>query len=218
MGEASVERAAGDRSVAPVRRRDRAFAEPEWLDRLLATAPLGQIALVWRRRPLIHTTLFWYDGVAIYWHSAAAGTFGSVLARGARRGAFTVSELGRILPAATPFAFSAEYASAVCRGTARVVRDGAEKRRVLEGVMAKYAPHLAPGTDYAPMPDRDIAVPQVYRLSIDAWGGKHNIKPLDQPGFAYAAESFIAAERTAGRVTTRLGPHLAATPRQGSGA
>lgn len=214
MDGASAVRSGGERAVAPVRRRDRAFAEPAWLGRRLATAALGQVALTWRRRPLLHTTLFWYDGAAIYWHSAAAGTLGSVLARGARRAVFTVAELGRILPAATPFAFSAEYASVVCQGTARVVRDGAEKRRALEGVMAKYAPHLAPGTDYAPMPDRDVAVPSVYRLSIEEWGGKHNVRSLDQPGFAYAAESFIAAERAAGRLTVRPGPHLTAVGRR----
>ncbi len=209
--------ASRDTAVIPVRRRDRAFAEPEWLDRLLATAALGQLALVRQGRPLIHTTLFWYDGAAMFWHSAAAGSLAAALARGARRAAFTVAELGRILPAATPFAFSAEYASVVCEGMARTVRNGAQKRRALEGIMAKYAPHLAPSADYAPMPDKDVAVPNVYRLDIEVRVGKHNIRPLDQAGFAYPAASFIAAERSAGRVTTRPpGPHLTAATRRGS--
>jgi nitroimidazol reductase NimA-like FMN-containing flavoprotein (pyridoxamine 5'-phosphate oxidase superfamily) len=199
-----------DKPVTEVRRKDRAFAEAEWIGWLLATAAVGQFAIAWEGQPLIHSSLFWYDGAGIYWHTAAAGKLSAVLDRGAQRACFTVAELGRILPAATPFAFSAEYASVVCYGTARIVRDGAEKRRALEGIMAKYAPQLAPGVDYAPMPDRDIAVPNVYRLAIDARIGKHNVKPPDQPGFAYPCASFIDAERAAGRMTIQPGPHLTA--------
>jgi nitroimidazol reductase NimA-like FMN-containing flavoprotein (pyridoxamine 5'-phosphate oxidase superfamily) len=201
-----------DQAATRVRRKDRAFAEPEWINRFLVTAAVGQFAFVWEGQPLIHSSLFWYDGADIYWHSASAGRLAAVLAWGEQRACFTVAEFGRILPAATPLAFSAEYASVVCEGMARTVRDSTEKRRVMEGIVAKYAPQLVPGTDYTPMPDHDVAIPDVYRLAIDARVGKHNIKPLDQPGFAYPEPSFIDAKRAAGHITTRPGPHLPATP------
>ncbi|MGI8856871.1 MAG: hypothetical protein ACR2JW_14065, partial [Thermomicrobiales bacterium] len=71
-----------------------------------------------------------------------------------------------------------------------------------------HAPQLAPGVDYMPMPDRDVAVPNVYHLVIEARIGKHNVKPPDQTGFAYPWSSFIDAERAADRVTIQPGPHL----------
>jgi nitroimidazol reductase NimA-like FMN-containing flavoprotein (pyridoxamine 5'-phosphate oxidase superfamily) len=166
-----------------VRRKDRLFTEDAWLDQLLATAALGQFALVWEGKPLIHTSLFWYDGTDIFWHTAAAGKLASVLEQGECDAVFTVSELGRILPAATPFAFSAEYASVVCHGVAHTVRETKDKRRVLEGIMAKYAPHLSPGTDYAPMPERDVAIPNVYRLAVTARTASTTSSRSISPGF-----------------------------------
>ncbi|MGI8857504.1 MAG: pyridoxamine 5'-phosphate oxidase family protein, partial [Thermomicrobiales bacterium] len=130
MGDESSLQKYLDKPVTQVRRRDRAFAEAEWIDRFLATGAIGHLVVVWDGQPLIHSSLFWYDGAGIYWHTAAVGKLGTVLDRGEQRACFTVAELGRILPAATPFAFSAEYASVVCYGTARTVRDGAEKPSV----------------------------------------------------------------------------------------
>jgi nitroimidazol reductase NimA-like FMN-containing flavoprotein (pyridoxamine 5'-phosphate oxidase superfamily) len=156
---------------------------------------------VWEGQPLIHSNLFWYDGARIYWHTAPVGKLRAVLDQGAQRGCFTVTEHGRILPAQTPFDFSTEYASVVCYGTVRGVRDAAEKRHALEALMAKYAPHLTAGVDYEPMPDRDVAATSVHCLEIDTRVGKHNVKPLDYPAFAYAGASFIDAERDAGRAT-----------------
>jgi hypothetical protein len=69
--------------------------------------------------------------------------------------------------------------------------------------MAKYAPHLTAGVDYEPMPDSDVALTSVFRVTIAERVGKHNVKPEDTPAFAYAGSSFIDEERAAGRVTVR---------------
>ncbi len=193
-----------DKPLTQIRRKERVLDDAEWIDRFLDTAPLAHIAVTWEGQPLIHSNLYWYDGVKVYWHTAPVGKLRAILDQGDLRGCFTVAEYGRILPASTPFDFSTEYASVILYGTVRVVADAAEKRRALEGLMVKYAPQLAPGADYVPMPDSDIALTSVHCMEIDTRVGKHNIKPTDYPAYPNPSASFIAAERDAGRTTMGL--------------
>lgn len=195
------------RPLTQIRRKDRAL-DDTWIDRMLSTAAVGHIALVLDGQPLLTSNLFWFDGARLYWHAAPVGKFRAVVESGADRACFSVSEHGRILPAATSFDFSTEYASVVAYGTVRVVSDPDEKRRALDGLMAKYAPHLEPGVDYEPMPDRDVDLTSVFCMEIDSRVGKHNVKPADYPAYAYPGGSFIDAEREAGR-TTMLAKELA---------
>jgi hypothetical protein len=69
--------------------------------------------------------------------------------------------------------------------------------------MRKYAPQLEPGRDYRPMPDDDIEHTTVFRFTVNERVGKHNVKLMDWPAYEYPGESFIAAEREAGRVTVK---------------
>ncbi len=190
-----------DRPRTTVRRRDRRLDDAEWIDRFLATAAMGHLAVCGDGQPLLHSNLFWYDGEAVFLHTARVGRLRAVLDAGPNAACFSVSEHGRLLPAGTPLDFSTEYASVVLYGTIDVVRDATAKRRALDGLMAKYAPQLAPGVDYVPMPDTDIAQTSVYRLTIAERVAKHNVKPDDFPAYPYPGESFIDAERAAGRAT-----------------
>lgn len=190
-----------ERALTHVRRKDRRLDEAEWMDRLLTGAAMGHLAVCWEGNPLLHSNLYWYDGEVVFLHTARVGKLRAVLDAGPTAGCFTVAEHGRLLPADAPLDFSTEYASVVLYGTVEVITDRAEKRRALEGLMSKYAPHLVPGKDYVPMPDQDIAQTSVCRLTIEERVGKHNVKPDDYPAYAYHGESFIAAERAAGRLS-----------------
>jgi nitroimidazol reductase NimA-like FMN-containing flavoprotein (pyridoxamine 5'-phosphate oxidase superfamily) len=192
-----------DRPLTHVRRRDRQLTDADWIERFLVRAPVGHLAVAWQGQPMIHTNLFWYDGRAVWLHTAPVGKLRAVVEAGTARACFTVTELGRILPAGTPFDFSTEYASVVCYGSLEVVKELAVKEVGLEGLMAKYAPHLKPGTDYQPMPPSDIERTTVFRMTIEERVAKHNVKPADHPAYPYPGESFIDAERAAGRVTMK---------------
>jgi nitroimidazol reductase NimA-like FMN-containing flavoprotein (pyridoxamine 5'-phosphate oxidase superfamily) len=192
-----------ERPVTQLRRKDRGLDDEAWMDRLLATAAFGHLAIAWQGQPLLHGNLYWYDGERAFWHTAAVGKLRAVLDLGETPACFSVAEHGRMLPADTPFEFSTEYASVLLYGTVRVVPERAEKRYALEGLMRKYAPHLTPGVDYTPMPDSDIDQTGVYALHVTERVGKHNVKPADYPAYPYPAESFIDAERAAGRVTLK---------------
>lgn len=192
-----------NRPLTQVRRKDRRLDEADWQDRLLRIAAVGHLALCWEGQPLLHSNLYWYDGQAIYMHTAGVGRLRAMLEAGPRRACWTTAEHGRILPASTPFDFSTEYASVVLYGTAELVTEPAEKRRALEGLMAKYAPHLTAGVDYEPMPDRDIELTSVIRMTIAERVAKHNIKPEAYEAYPYPGGSFIEAERAAGRITLK---------------
>lgn len=192
------------RPVTAVRRKDRALTDDEWIDRFLATASVGHLAVCFEGQPILHSNLFWFDGDrAIYLHTAAVGKLRAVVDRGETAACFSVMEHGRILPAGTPLDFSTEYASVLVYGTLGLVHERDAKRSGLEGLMAKYAPQLVPGVDYTPMPDADIDQTSVYRLTIETRVGKHNVKPVDYPAYCYPSGSFIDAERAAGRTTLR---------------
>ncbi|MFQ5695808.1 MAG: pyridoxamine 5'-phosphate oxidase family protein, partial [Terriglobia bacterium] len=95
---------------------------------------------------------------------------------------FGVSEMGRILPAATALEFSVEYAGAVVFGRASILEDKAEARRALQMLLDKYAPQLHPGRDYQPITDDELGRTSVYLIRIETWSGKDNFKQADFPG------------------------------------
>jgi nitroimidazol reductase NimA-like FMN-containing flavoprotein (pyridoxamine 5'-phosphate oxidase superfamily) len=193
------------RSRTLVRRRDRALSDDAWIDRYLSIAPVGYVAICREGEPLLHSNIFWFDGDRrIYFHTAGVGKFRSVVdASGTARGCFSVTEIGRLLPAESPLNFSTEYASVQAYGTLRLERDFATKKTALEGIMAKYAPQLQPGVDYRPMPDGDVDQTSVFCFEIDERVAKHNVKPDDYPAYAYPAGSVLDEERAAGRAFVR---------------
>jgi uncharacterized protein len=193
------------RSRTLVRRRDRALTDDAWIDRYLSIAPIGHLAICWEGEPLLHSNIFWFDGDRrIYFHTAAVGKLRSVVDAGDdARGCFSVTEIGRLLPADTPLNFSTEYASVQAYGTLRLERDADAKKAALEGLMAKYAPHLQPGVDYMPMPDGDVKQTSVFCLEIEERVGKHNVKPDAYPAYDYPGGSVLDEERAAGRAAVR---------------
>lgn len=191
------------RPLTRVRRQDRQLDDAEWIDRFLARASFGHLAVCHDGQPLLHANLFWHDAGTIWFHTAPVGKLRAVVEAGATRACFSVAEHGRILPAGTPLDFSTEYAGVICYGTLEVVAGLEDKRAGLDGLMAKYAPHLVPGTDYQPMPDADVERTTVFRLRVSERVAKHNVKPDEYPAYPFPGESFIDAERAAGRVTLK---------------
>src|SRR5690606_1102922 len=95
---------------------------------------------------------------------------------------FSVSEMGRLLPAPVALDFSVEYAGVVVFGRATVVTDRAEAERALQLLLDKYFPHLRPGRDYRPITPSELARTTVYRIQIEQWSGKKKEVAPDFPG------------------------------------
>src|SRR5512147_2046139 len=94
-----------------VTRTDRAVTDEEWIKALLRRAPIGILATVADGQPFINSNLFVYDepNGAIYMHTARVGRTRANV-EGDERACFTVTEMGRLLPASEALEFSVEYA------------------------------------------------------------------------------------------------------------
>lgn len=166
-----------------VRRPDRELTDEEAIKALLHRAPIGTLATVYEGQPFINSNLFVYDEAAhcIYMHTAKVGrTRANVEAD--ERVCFSVSEMGRLLPADEALEFSVEYSGVVIFGTASIVEDSAEATNGLQQLMDKYFPHLKPGEHYRPIMPEELVRTSVYRIQIERWSGKHKQVGDDFPG------------------------------------
>lgn len=173
--------------VRAPRRRDRG-QDDGWIRAFLHGAPFGFLATVDEGRPFLNSNLFLYrdEEHAIYFHTARTGRTPENVARGGRC-CFSAASMGRFLPAREALEFSVEYAAVVVFGTIAPVDALAARRRALEGIMARYAPHLKPGRDYRRITDDELRRTAVHRLDIESWSGKENTADPDFPG-AYHIE------------------------------
>jgi len=170
-------------TLSQVRRTDRAVTDEGWIRDYLHRAPFGVLATVQAGQPFINSNLFVYDEAnhSIYTHTARLGrTRANVEA--SEKVCFSVSEMGRLLPADVALEFSVEYSGVVVFGTATVVEDEAEASRALQLLLDKYFPHLKPGPDYRPPVRDELQRTSVYRIAVEQWSGKQKKVEEDFPG------------------------------------
>ncbi len=166
-----------------VRRQDRTVADEAWIREMLEKAPAGVLAMAVDGVPYLNTNLFVFDGAknVIYLHTAAEGRTRASIATNPRV-CFSVSEMGRLLPADRSKGMSVEYASVVAEGRAAVVEDKQEAEHALVLLLKKYFPHLTYANDYAPITPDELAETAVYRVEIESWNGKRKQAAADFPG------------------------------------
>lgn len=171
-----------DRPAGEVRRRDKAVTDEGWIKTFLHSGAWGALATVADGQPFIHTNLYVYDedAQAIYLHTAREGRTRSNLERDGRV-CFSVAEMGRLLPDAIAYEFSVEYAGVTVFGRGSVVDGDEEKRRALQQLMDKYAPHLKPERDYRPPNQEELDRTSVFRINIESWSGKKNEAEAEFP-------------------------------------
>ena len=166
-----------------VRRQDRAVTDETWIKDFLHRAPYGVLATARDGQPFINTNLFVYDEAAhaIYLHTARVGRTQANVEANARV-CFSLSEMGRLLPADVALEFSVEYAGVTVFGSATIMTDETEQTRALQMLLDKYFPHLRPGEDYQAITPEELRITAVYRLDIEAWSGKEKKVDAEFPG------------------------------------
>jgi nitroimidazol reductase NimA-like FMN-containing flavoprotein (pyridoxamine 5'-phosphate oxidase superfamily) len=176
--------------LAHIRREDRAVQDEDWIRAFLRRAPYGVIGTASEGQPFLVTRNFAYDekAHAIYFHGATEGrTHDNALAND--RVCFSVSEMGRLLPAERAAEFGVEFAGVIAFGRVSLVADHTEMKHGLQLLLDKYFAHLKPGGDYEATTDEDLEDVAVYRIDIDDWSGKQGKAPDDYPGaFNYGQE------------------------------
>ncbi len=168
-----------------VRRSDRAVEDENWIRDFLARAAMGYLATVHEGQPFINSNIFVYSAAdhAVYMHTSRVGRTQANIAA-AERVCFTITEMGRLLPADEALEFSVEYSGVVIFGQATII-SGEDAKYGLQLLMDKYAPHLQPERDYRPASDADLVRTAVYKIAIDSWSGKHKKVADDFPGAYY---------------------------------
>jgi uncharacterized protein len=166
-----------------MRRKDRQVNDDAWIRARLHHAPVGVLATVQKGQPYLNPNLFVYDETrhAIYMHSAHSGRTHDNIEQETRV-CFSVSEMGRLLPANEALEMSVEFSSVIVFGRARIVEDPEEARRMLQMLLDKYFSHLSPERDYRPIQPEELKRTAVYCIQIEAWSGKRKQVDADFPG------------------------------------
>ena len=168
--------------------------DEEWIRDFLREARVGHIASAQDSQPFVNPTTFWFDeeNHQIVFHSNLAGRIRANIENNPRV-CFEVSELGKFLPANVALEFSLQFRSVVVFGSARLITDPEEARRVLYGLIRKYFPAMTAGKEYREITDKELKRTSVYAIHIESWSGKENWKdradqsdewpPLDEKWF-----------------------------------
>jgi nitroimidazol reductase NimA-like FMN-containing flavoprotein (pyridoxamine 5'-phosphate oxidase superfamily) len=156
-------------------RRPHLTKDDDWIRAFLEEAQVGHIATSVDGQPFINPTTFWYDKVnhQIVFHSNVAGRVRSNIENNSKV-SLEASELGRLLPSNVALEFSLQFRSVVVFGTARIVTDPAEARRLLYGLIGKYFPKMGAGKEYREITDKELRATSIYAIQIEAWSGKEN--------------------------------------------
>ena len=124
--------------MAGLRRADKEIRGRAEVEAVLREATVGRLGTCSEGRPYVVPLSFVYHEGKIYFHGAAEGKKMADIARNPRV-CFEVDE-SELMPAEDPCSFNFRYRSVIADGTARVVKDPAERLAALRLLVEKYAP------------------------------------------------------------------------------
>ena len=164
-----------NQSPIAFQRRPHLTQDDEWIRSFLHKTRIGHIASSVEGQPFINPTTFWFDEAnhQIVFHSNVAGRIRSNIESNPKV-SLEASELGRLLPANVALEFSLQFRSVIVFGTARLVTDPAEARRLLYGLIGKYFPTMTAGREYREITDKELRSTSIYAIQIESWSGKEN--------------------------------------------
>jgi hypothetical protein len=165
-----------------VRRQDRQKKDDDWMKAFIRRAPFCAIGTVFEQQPFVHTNIFVYDEEkhAIYLHTARTGRTRFNIQHH-QEVCFSISEMGRLLPAKVALEFSVEYRGITAFCTASIVENPEEEERVLKLLLEKYCPQFKYGEDYRAVTPEELQRTTVFRLDIRDWTGKEKREREDFP-------------------------------------
>ena len=151
--------------------------DDEWIRAFLREARVGHIASTQDGQPFLNPSTFWFDEAnrQIIFHSNVAGRIRSNVESNPKV-CFEASELGKVLPANVALEFSLQFRSVTVFGTARLINDPEEARRVMYGLIHKYFPKMTAGKEFREITDKELKRTSIYAIQIEEWSGKENWK------------------------------------------
>lgn len=160
---------------AAFQRRPHLTQTDDWIRAFLKTAQIGHIATSIDGQPFINPTTFWYDepNQQIVFHSNVVGRVRSNIESNPKV-SLEASELGKFLPSNVALEFSVQFRSVIVYGSARIVTDATEARRLLYGLISKYFPVMTAGKEYREITEKELRATSIYAIEIESWTGKDN--------------------------------------------
>ncbi len=167
-----------DQSPTAFQRRPHLTKDDAWIRAFLKEAQVGHIATSVDGQPFLNPSTFWYDDEnhQIVFHSNVAGRIRSNIEANPKV-SLEASELGKMLPSNVALEFSLQFRSVVVFGTAKVVTNPDEARRLLYGLISKYFPAMTAGREYREITDKELRATSIYTIPIEAWSGTENWEP-----------------------------------------
>lgn len=164
-----------NQSPTAFQRRPHLTKDDDWIRAFLRAAKVGHIATSFDNQPFLNPTTFWLDeeNHQIVFHSNVAGRVRSNIESNPKV-SLEASELGRLLPSNVALEFSLQFRSVVVFGTAQLVTDPMEARRLLYGLISKYFPKMTAGREYREITDKELRATSIYVIKIESWSGKEN--------------------------------------------
>jgi len=162
-------------SPTAFQRRPHLTRDEAWIRAYLKEAQVGHIATSVDGQPFITPSIFWFDEQhhQIVFHSNLAGRIRSNIEANPKV-CLEASELGKLLPSNVALEFSLQFRSVMVYGTARLVTDPIEAKRLLYGLITKYFPKMQAGREYREITDKELRATSVYAIAIESWSGKEN--------------------------------------------
>ncbi|MBV2184213.1 MAG: pyridoxamine 5'-phosphate oxidase family protein [Rhizobium sp.] len=140
---------------------------------ILDSAFLCHVAYVIDGQPFCTPTIHWREGDWLYWHGSSASRMLRQLEKGAPV-CLTVSHLDGLVLARCGFNHSANYRSAMCFGTARIINQPEEKARALKAIVDRFYPGRS--TELRPDSAQEIKATMVIGMQIEDASAKARAK------------------------------------------
>ena len=150
-----------------MRRKDREITDRSEIDALIRSQKLMHLALVDGDRPFLVPVFYAFDGAALYFHSASAGTKIEILKRN-QNVCFEIGDWQGIIESGVACDFEAKHRTVIGFGRAFLVDDEAEKITALDRLVANFT---AKKFEY---PKANLNCTRVIRIEIVSVKGKQH--------------------------------------------
>jgi len=159
------------RATTPSRHPERAAYDFETVHSILDEGLVGHLAFVADGLPQVLPTLYVRDGSSLYLHSSTGARPARLAVRGAGLPvSFEVTLVDGLVLARSTFNHSVNYRTVVVHGTARLVREPSEKRRVMDLLVEKVVKGRT--ADARPPDDDELRQTAVLEVALESVSAK----------------------------------------------
>lgn len=151
------------------RLHERGSYDHEAVYAVLDSAFLCHVAYVIDGQPYCTPTIHWREGDWLYWHGSSASRMLRQLEKGVPV-CLTVSHLDGLVLARCGFNHSANYRSAMCFGTARLIDDQQDKARALKAIVDRFYPGRS--AEMRPDSPKEVKATKVIGMRIEEASAK----------------------------------------------